>query len=77
MTGSATPALPALPGFTAIQHLGSGGYADVYLYEQHTPKRRVAIKVLRDQALSPKVVDQFMSEANVTLELWHPETDTD
>lgn len=69
MTGSA---IPALPGFTAVQHLGSGGYADVYLYEQHTPKRRVAIKVLRDQALSPKVVDQFMSEANAMAELAHP-----
>ncbi len=63
---------PVLPGFTAIQHLGSGGYADVYLYEQHTPRRRVAIKVLRDQALSPKVVDQFTSEANAMAELAHP-----
>ncbi len=64
--------IPALPGFTAVEHLGSGGYADVYLYEQHTPKRRVAIKVLRDQALSAKVVDQFMSEANAMAELAHP-----
>ena len=66
------PTMPVLPGFTAVQHLGSGGYADVYLYEQHAPKRRVAIKVLRDQALSPKLVDQFTSEANAMAELAHP-----
>lgn len=64
--------MPTLPGFTAIAHLGSGGYADVYLYEQHSPKRRVAIKVLRDQALSPKVVEQFKAEANAMAELAHP-----
>ncbi len=65
-------AMPALPGFTAVEHLGSGGYADVYLYEQHTPRRRVAVKLLREQGLSAKLVDQFMSEANAMAELAHP-----
>jgi eukaryotic-like serine/threonine-protein kinase len=37
---------PELAGFRYIQLAGSGGYADVFLYEQAMPNRRVAIKVL-------------------------------
>ena len=37
---------PEIPGFTYLQLLGSGGFADVFLYEQKMPRRRVAIKVL-------------------------------
>lgn len=56
---------PDLPGMTPISQIsGDGGYGDVYLYEQHTPRRRVAVKVLRDQHLDDKVRRQFMSEAD-------------
>ncbi|HRE02158.1 MAG TPA: serine/threonine-protein kinase, partial [Ilumatobacteraceae bacterium] len=37
---------PMLDGFTAGRLIGVGGYADVYLYEQHRPAREVAVKVL-------------------------------
>ena len=37
---------PALPGYRYVSLLGSGGFADVYLYEQDRPRRRVAVKVL-------------------------------
>ena len=38
---------PRIPGFTYLQHLGSGGFADVFLYEQEWPQQRVAVKVVR------------------------------
>ncbi|QOR46806.1 serine/threonine protein kinase [Trueperella pecoris] len=36
---------PELDDFVFESYLGSGGYADVFLYEEQTPKRLVAIKV--------------------------------
>ena len=38
---------PVIPGYTFVQHLGSGGFADVFLYEQQWPRQRVAVKVVR------------------------------
>lgn len=38
---------PVLPGFEFVRHLGSGSFADVYLYEeQNLGRRNVAVKVL-------------------------------
>jgi hypothetical protein len=37
---------PEIPGLVFVQPLGSGGYADVYLYEQQMPRMPVAVKVL-------------------------------
>lgn len=37
---------PDLPGFTHKRWLGGGGFADVFLYDQHRPAREVAVKVL-------------------------------
>ena len=36
---------PILPGLAYIRPLGSGGFADVFLYEQDMPRRNVAVKV--------------------------------
>lgn len=55
---------PELPGFTYVELLGSGGFADVYLYEQQLPKRRVAVKVLLADRLESSGA-QFAAEANV------------
>jgi serine/threonine protein kinase len=41
---------PEIPGFSYVEHLGSGGYSDVYLYEQHQPRMKVAVEVLTDEA---------------------------
>lgn len=38
---------PTIPNTTFVRHLGSGGFADVYLYRQLLPQRDVAVKVLR------------------------------
>lgn len=56
---------PDLTGFTYIDLLGSGGFADVYLYEQQLPKRRVAVKVLLTDRISSGSVEEFTAEANV------------
>lgn len=56
---------PDLPGFTYVDVLGSGGFADVFLYEQALPKRRVAVKVLLTERMSSGSVTEFTAEANV------------
>lgn len=42
---------PAIPGYSWVRLLGSGGFADVHLYRQEIPAREVAIKILREDAL--------------------------
>lgn len=66
MSGKRPPAPPpALAGFTYVDVLGSGGFADVYLYEQHLPRRRVAVKVMLADRMAGDAVEQFTAEANV------------
>jgi hypothetical protein len=56
---------PVIPGFTFIEHLGSGGFADVFLYEQQWPRQRVAVKVVRpDVPLTDREKYLFTAEAN-------------
>ena len=43
---SERPAPPRIAGFDYVRPLGSGGFAEVYLYDQDMPRRRVAVKVL-------------------------------
>jgi serine/threonine protein kinase len=64
---SATP--PALPGFDALAPLGSGGFSEVYMYEQHLPRRRVAVKVLSAEALASDGLSRFTDEANLMAQL--------
>ncbi|MCD7101878.1 serine/threonine-protein kinase [Pseudoclavibacter sp. 13-3] len=56
---------PALPGFTPRRLIGSGGFADVFLYEQHLPRRLVAVKVLLREQVTPASVEAFNTEANI------------
>ncbi len=56
---------PVIPGFAFIEHLGSGGFADVFLYEQQWPRQRVAVKVVRpDVPLTDREKHLFTAEAN-------------
>lgn len=56
---------PVIAGFTFVEHLGSGGFADVFLYEQHWPRQRVAVKVVRpDVPLNDREKQLFTAEAN-------------
>lgn len=59
--------------FRLLRRLGSGGMADVYLAEQTTLNRRVAIKVLRHDALADDVsLKRFEQEAQAAGGLNHP-----
>ncbi|TFD46345.1 serine/threonine protein kinase [Cryobacterium frigoriphilum] len=66
MSASRAPsAPPILPGFEFLELLGSGGFADVFLYQQQMPRRRVAVKVLLAEQLRTGSADEFTAEANV------------
>ncbi|MFV0634871.1 serine/threonine-protein kinase [Demequina sp.] len=60
---------PVLPGYTYIRPLGSGGFADVFLYEQDMPRRVVAVKVLVDDAVNPEVLRTFNAETDILARL--------
>jgi serine/threonine protein kinase len=63
---------PEIPGLTYQGKLGAGGYADVYLYAQHMPARKVAVKVMREAGLTGSAVARFTAEANAMAQLEHP-----
>lgn len=60
---------PELPGYTSLGLLGSGGFADVFLYEQKLPRRKVAVKVLLTEELGRDTRTQFVAEANLMAQL--------
>jgi len=60
---------PQLRGFTFVKPLGSGGFSDVYLYDQELPRRRVAVKVLLTEGLTAASREAFVAEANVMAQL--------
>ena len=64
MTGSPHAAHPEIPGYTYRRELGAGGYSRVYLYEQHMPRREVAVKVM-DTDVAGSSASRFESEANL------------
>lgn len=63
---------PDLDGFTFVESIGKGGFAEVFLYQQTMPSMRVAIKVLRESA-EGEGRELFHAEANVMAQLsGHP-----
>lgn len=60
---------PSIPGLEFVRLLGSGGYADVYLYEQQSPRMNVAVKVLKRHGLTAAIRRQFVDEANTMAQL--------
>ena len=70
-TSPQTPGRPSWPGTAFVRHIGAGGNAQVYLYEQDLPHRKVAVKVLNESALSAAARRRFTAEANVTAGLAH------
>jgi len=66
-------ALPAsIGGFRLLARLGAGGMGVVYEAEQDQPRRRVALKLLRPQALSASMISRFRYEAELLGRLQHP-----
>ena len=50
---------PVLSGFQYVRPLGTGGFADVFLFEQHMPRRPVAVKVLLTD-----IIDEALATAD-------------
>lgn len=60
---------PQLSGFSYLRHLGSGGFADVFLYEEQLLHRQVAVKVLLSGQLGADALANFTNEANLMAQL--------
>ncbi|WP_025158843.1 serine/threonine-protein kinase [Leifsonia aquatica] len=69
MTRRAIASPPVLPGYAVIRPLGSGGFADVFLYEQDLPRRVVAVKVLAAEAVNDETLRAFNAEADILARL--------
>ena len=70
---SPEPAIKQLGEFRIIRPLGRGGMAEVYLAEQTSLHRSVAIKVLRPELLTDRtIVKRFEQEAKAAAGLIHP-----
>jgi len=63
---------PEIPGLIFQKDLGTGGFADVYLYRRLSPDRLVAVKVLRTTDMSDRLVKRFTAEADAMAALNHP-----
>lgn len=69
MTRTLPSAPPVIAGLDYIRPLGSGGFADVFLYRQDLPRRPVAVKVLPEAAGDPERLRVFHAEADVLARL--------
>ncbi|WP_435526251.1 serine/threonine-protein kinase [Microbacterium elymi] len=58
-----------LPGLAYVRPLGSGGFADVFLYAQDMPRRQVAVKVLPAGVHDTDMLRMFNAEADVLAHL--------
>ena len=60
---------PVLSGYSYVRPLGTGGFADVFLFEQNMPRRSVAVKVLLRDIVDDDVLRSFNAEADVMARL--------
>lgn len=58
--------------YRIVRVLGHGGMGVVYLAEQDNPKRPVALKVIRTDLASPRIIQRFEAESDVLGRLQHP-----
>ncbi|HEX6883658.1 MAG TPA: serine/threonine-protein kinase [Planctomycetota bacterium] len=58
--------------YRILKPLGFGGMGVVYLAEQDSPRRAVALKLLRFDSASPRQVERFEQEAELLGRLSHP-----
>jgi len=62
-----------LDRYEIIEHVGTGGMADVYRAKDHKLKREVAVKVLKQEFNSnAEFVVKFRNEAESAAGLMHP-----
>ncbi|MEM1422369.1 MAG: serine/threonine-protein kinase [Planctomycetota bacterium] len=58
--------------YRVIDAIGSGTMGVVYVAEQQTPKRRIALKVIRPDVVTDALRDRFEQETRVLARLKHP-----
>lgn len=68
----AAPAVGRIGEYRILGWLGEGATADVYCAEQPSPRRRVALKVLRGPLVSTSRRRRFEHEAQLLARLRHP-----
>ena len=73
----AEPSTPAshperIGAYRILKPLGFGGMGVVYLAEQDSPRRAVALKLLRYDSASPRQLERFEQEAELLGRLSHP-----
>jgi tetratricopeptide (TPR) repeat protein/predicted Ser/Thr protein kinase len=59
-------------GCRILSLIGKGGFGFVYLAEQASPRRRVAVKVLRPDVVTPSALRRLELEAEIMARLQHP-----
>ncbi|PFG42146.1 serine/threonine protein kinase [Isoptericola jiangsuensis] len=74
MSSKRTPSPPPqIDGFEYLSLIGSGGFSDVFLYQQRRPRRRVAVKVLLHEWTNEGQREAFDAEADLMATLsTHP-----
>jgi serine/threonine protein kinase/type II secretory pathway pseudopilin PulG len=58
--------------YTPVRVLGEGGMGVVYEATQDTPRRTVALKLIRPEMVTPAMLRRFAHEAEVLAHLQHP-----
>ncbi len=58
--------------YRVLERIGSGGMGNVYLAIQPNPERRVALKTIRQELSSPRLLERFQHEARFLAALEHP-----
>ncbi len=75
-TGSASPDGAALPDcigpYRIVRKIGSGGMGIIYEAQQESPRRRVALKILRADVINHSTLKRFERETHVLGQLQHP-----
>ncbi|HMB43281.1 MAG TPA: serine/threonine-protein kinase [Luteimonas sp.] len=62
-----------IPGYTVLRLLGHGGMATVYLAQQQSLRREVALKILSSSlAQDATATERFLREARISAKLHHP-----
>ena len=65
-------AFPSVPRYRILRIIGTGGMGEVYEAEQAHPRRRVAVKLIRNGTATLQVLNRFELESEVLGKLQHP-----
>lgn len=60
---------PVLSGYSYVRPLGTGGFADVFLFQQNMPRRLVAVKVLLSKVHDESSARALAAEADIMASL--------